>query len=375
MTTPRRLKVIIIGAGFGGLHAARALARAPVDVLLIDRQNHHTFFPLLYQVGAAELEPEAIAYPVRTILRKQRNADFLMASVTGIDLAKREVTTDGGAFAYDHLIVATGSTTSFFGVPGAGEHALPLRSLEHGIRLRGHILRSFERAAASADPEERRRLLTFAIAGGGPMGVEFAGALAELVRGPLRKDYRRLDLREVRLVLIEAGNAVLPTMPPRLQAYTVQRLQQVGLEVKFGATVTRVEPDGVWLKDGTNIPAGTVVWSAGVRGDPATSAWGLPVGRGGRVTVSPTLQVPAHPEVYVVGDLALTEGAAVPMVAPAAVQQGETAAANIARAVAGKPLAPFHYNDRGSVAVIGRNAAAAHLYNRWAFAGFFAWLL
>ena len=367
--------VVIVGAGFGGLWAARALAHGPFNVTLIDRNNYHTFLPLLYQVAAAELEPEEIIYPVRSILRRLPNVGFLMAEVSRVDLEKRVVETNAGPVAYDYLILATGSSTNFFGVPGA-EYAYPLKSLDEAIRLRNHILCCFERAVPLSDPQQRRKLLSFAIVGGGPTGVEFAGALAELLRGPLRKDYSKLGLSDSKVILLEAAESLLGGLPRRLAAYALERLRRMGVEVRLNAAVSRIEADAVHLKDGTVIPAETVVWTAGVRGERSAAAWGLPVDRSGRVPVEPTLQLAGHPEVYAVGDLARFEqdGRLLPMVAPVAMQQATAAARNIRRQSSGQALMPFRFRDPGMMATIGRNAAVAH-YAGLAITGFPAWLV
>ncbi len=367
-------RVVIIGAGFGGLWAARALTQFPVDVLLIDRNNYHTFLPLLYQVAAAEVEPEAIVYPVRSIVRNLRNVRFTMAEVVSLDLGTRALTTPDRVIAYDFLILATGSTSHFFGVTGAADHAFPLKTLEQGIALRNHILRCFEAAIDEPSVDRRRQLLTFAIVGGGPTGVEFAGALAELIRGPLRKDYPSLDLHEVRVVLLEAMDTLLPGLPERLRSYTLRRLRGMGLDVRLASPVSQITRQTISLKDGTVIPTETVVWTAGVQGDPPAENRGLPLARGGRVAVLPTLQVVGHPEVYVVGDLTFVEGKLLPMIAPVAIQQGVAAARNIGRRIAGGLPQPFVYRDRGTMATIGRNAAVAILGNR-EFIGFPAWIL
>jgi NADH dehydrogenase len=368
--------VAIVGAGFGGLWAARSLARYPVEVVLIDRQNYHCFLPLLYQVAAAELEPEEIAYPVRSILRKLPAVRFVLADVRAVDLGRRVLETDGPGIPYDFLILATGSVSHFFGVPGAAEYAFPLKTLEQGVALRTRILRAFERAALEPDAERRRRMLTFTIVGGGPTGVEFAGALTELIRGPLAKDFSTLDLREARVVLLESRDGLLAGLPERLRAYALARLSRMGVEVRLNATVSWITREGVHLKDDMVVPGETVIWTAGVQGDPLAQAWGLPAGRGGRVSVLPTLQLSGHPEVYVIGDLAHVEGGGrpLPMLAPVAVQQGLTAARNIGRQIAGQDPAPFHYRDPGTMVVIGRNAGAVHLRGR-AFTGFIAWVL
>ncbi len=372
-----RPRVVVVGAGFGGLWAAKALAKSPVDVLLIDRNNYHVFFPLLYQVAAAELEPEDIAYPVRSILHRRRNIDFLLADVTAVDMLAHMVKANGRNIPYDYLILATGSTTSYFGVHDAAEHAFPLRTLEQGIALRNHILSCFEKAVHEQDSSRRTNLTTFVIIGGGPTGVEFAGALAELVRGPVKKDYRSLDFQQVRVILLEAYGTLLPSLPHRLGAYAAHRLQKKAVDIQLGSSVTGVTLDAVHVKDGSTIPADTVVWTAGVQGSPDVQQWGLPLARSGRIAVESTLQVPNQPNVYVIGDLAYVEknGHPLPMVAPVAVQQGTTVAKNVIRQTEGKDPQPFKYKDLGAMAVIGRNAAVAHLFNFLTFTGFIAWLI
>lgn len=368
--------MVIIGAGFAGLWAARELADAPVDVHLVDRTNFHTFFPLLYQVAAAELEPEDIAHPVRSILRRARNVRFALAEVRRVELDKRVVDVGGESLPYDYLVVAPGSTSHFFAVPGAEEFAFPLRTLEEAVPLRNHILGCFERADREEDGGRRRELLTFAIVGGGPTGVEFAGALAELIRGSLRRDYPRLDFREVRVVLLEALDGLLRTMTAKLGEYAVRRLQKMGVEVHLLTVVARVTEQGVELRGGGTLPTRTVVWTAGVRGPSLLEAWGLPVDRQGRVKVDATLRVPGREGVYVAGDAAAPQvPGSVPMLATAAIQEGETVARNILRQVRGEEPRPFVYEDLGMLAVIGRNAGVAHLFGRAAFTGFLAWVL
>ena len=376
MAEERRSRVVVIGAGFGGLWAIRALDKAPVDVTLIDRNNYHTFLPLLYQVAAAELSPGDIAYPVRGVLRQSRNVRFVMAAVQTLDLEQRVVKTSGIDVPYDYLILALGSKSMFFGVPGAAEHAYRLKSLDQAANLRTRILDCFERAAHEPDQEVRRRLLTFAIIGGGAMGVEFAGALAELVHGPLKRDYAADDIQNVRILLLEGTDRLLPEFSPRQQRYCLQRLQRMGVEVRLRSLAARVEAEGIHLRDGQQIDAGTVVWTAGVRGQELAEVAGLPTNRRGQVPVEPTLQIPGHPEVYVVGDLAYLESdtGPLPMVAPVATQGGAAAGKNIARQVASQPTLPFRYKDRGRMATIGRNAAVAEVAGM-GFTGLVAWLL
>jgi NADH dehydrogenase len=371
-----RPQIVVLGAGFGGLWAVRGLVGIAADVLLLDRDNFHVFTPLLYQVAAAELEPEEIVYPVRTMLRKARNVRFAMTEVAAIDLDRKRVRTAQREVAYDYLVIGAGSVPNYFGVPGAEEHALPLKSQGQAIRVRNNILCCFERAVTEPNAGSRRRLLTFVVVGGGPTGVEFAGALAELVRGPLSKDYPALNLGEVRIVLLEAAGRLLGALPAPLGDYARYRLEQMGVEVRLETAVGAVGSDGVSLRGGEALPSATVVWTAGVRGEPRVGAWGLPAGRGGQVPVEPTLQLPGHPEVYVVGDLAgLTQDAhPLPMVAPVAIQEGEAAARNIARQIRGQAPEPFRYRDRGTMATIGRNAAVAELAGR-TFTGFPAWIV
>ncbi len=376
MSTRTRPRIVIVGAGFGGLWAARTLARYPVEVMVIDRNNYHTFLPLLYQVAAAELEPEHIVYPVRSILRNMPDAHFCLASVTELDLKSRVVQSTGCAIDYDFLILAMGSASHFFGVPGAAEHAFPLKTLDQGIVLRNHILCCFERASHEPDAQRRQRMLTFVIVGGGPTGVEFAGALAELIHGPLAQDYPTLDVRQARVILLEATDSLLTHLKEQLRQYALTRLRKMGVEVRLGVAAGQITPEAVHLQDGTLIPTETVVWTAGVRGEPLASVWGLPTAHNGQVMVQPTLQLMEHPEVYVIGDLAYVEqaGRPLPMIAPVAIQQGVRAAQNIARQIEGQSPLPFHYQDRGAMATIGRNAAVTQL-GRYAFTGWPAWML
>ncbi len=371
-----RPRIVIIGAGFGGLWAARALAQADVDIYLLDKNNYHTFLPLLYQVAAAEIEPEQVAYPVRSILRGLPRVHFVMGEVTGIDLATQSVITPERRLTYDYLIVATGSREHFFQVPGAAEHTFPIKTIEQSVALRHRILRSFETAAYETDPERRQRLLTFAIVGGGATGVEYAGALRELIDRPLARDFPTLDPGAIRVVLLEAAPRLLSGMPENLGDYARQRLERMGVEVRLNAPVRQVSEAAIILQSGEAIPTSNVVWTAGVQGAHLTTPWALPAGPGGRVPVLPTLQIAAQEPVYVIGDLAYLEqdGQPLPMLAPVAIQQGNHAAANIMAQLAGRPLRPFVYRDKGVMATIGRNAAVAQLAGR-AITGFPAWLI
>lgn len=375
MTTGGRPRVVIVGAGFGGLWTAKALAGAAADVTVVDRGNYHTFFPLLYQVGAAELEPESIAYPVRGVLRGKANIRFMLGAVRSLDLAAHTLDVDGAPLPYDYLVLATGSTTNFFGVPGAADYAFPLRTLPDGVALRNHVLLCFERAATASDAEARRRLLTFVVVGAGPTGVEYAGALQELVTHQQPRDYPQIPERAT-VVVLEAGPKVLAALPDPLGHYAADRLRRMGVDLRTGSQVARVTADSVELGDGTPLATETVVWTAGVRANVPVADWGLPSGPGGRVPVTPELQVPDHPEVYVIGDLAAAQqdGRPLPMLAAVACQMGDWTARNLRRQLAGQPALPFHYHDRGTLAVIGRNAAVAHLAGR-NITGFPAWVV
>lgn len=368
------LNVIIIGAGFAGLWAARELSGAAVDVTVIDRNNYHTFLPLLYQIGAAEIEPEQIAYPVRSILRKRKCIRFVRSEVHGIDIDANCVKITGGTISYDYLIIAAGSVTNYFGIPGAEEFAFPLKTLDDGIILRNHILSCFETAVHEKDIYARRKLLTFSIIGGGPTGVEFAGALSELIRGALRRDYHALDFSEVRVLLLDAGSKLLPSFPEVLGDYTKRRLTAMGIEVMLNSQSQGIERSGIRLKSGAAIPSATVVWTAGVRGAAMLHDERIAKTDAGRIIVTDTLQVPGHPRVYVAGDLAVIDGNPLPMTAPVALQEGATAARNILRDIAGLSPAQLVYRDRGAMVTIGRNSAVA-IIRRWKFKGFVAWAM
>ena len=371
-----RPRTVIVGAGFAGLWAAKELARSPVDVLLVDRNNYHLFLPLLYQVGAAELEAEDIACPVRSVLRGLPNVEFVLSEVRRIDPDAREVETDGGKIPFDYLVLATGSTSHFFGIPGASEHSFPLKTLGESVALRNRVLQSFERAAREPDPGRRRAALTFVIVGGGATGVEFSGALVELIHGPLRKDFPFLDFREARVVVIEGKDGLLPGMPETLRRYALKKLARKGIDVRLGTTVRGVTENGVRLDDGTSIPSETTVWTAGVRGETFGGSERVALSPDRRVKVTPSLELPGYPGIYAAGDLAFFEeaGRPLPMMAPVAIQMGAAAAGNIARQIAGKAPLPFRYRDPGSMVILGRNAAVAHHRGR-EYTGFPAWLV
>ena len=357
-----RPRVIIIGAGFGGLSAARSLANQPLDVLVIDRNNYHGFWPLLYQVATAGLEPDSIAYPVRAILRNYDNISFQMAEVERVDLEQRLVLTGQEAIPYDYLIISAGSANDYFGNDTLATQTYGLKDVDDAQRLRNHVLSAFEYAVATDDSARRAALMTLVIIGGGPTGVELSGAFVELVRHVLRRDYPMLDVSQARVVLVEASSHVLSVFPENLQQDALRRLQNMGVEVKLNSVVATVDGQYVHFKDGSTIEASTVVWAAGVRAASLADKLGVTQARAARVPVEPTLNLRDHPEVFVIGDMAYLEGygekkAAYPMVAPVAIQQGKRAAQNMLARMRGKPQQPFAYFDKGNMATIGRRAA------------------
>ena len=368
-----RRHVVVLGAGTGGLWTARRLAKENVDVTLVDRQNYYTFFPLLYQVGAAELGADNIVQPLRRFFQKHPNVRIVQAEVEKIDLNKKRVTTSHHSIPYDYLVIGLGSKPNFYGIHGVQEYALTLKSLEQAIALRNHILTAFARASSEPAVEEQRKWLTFVIVGGGPTGVEYAGALMELIRGSLVKDYPSLDVDQVRVLLLEAGGHLLDNLPRSLGDYAVARLRKMGVEVQLNAQLVQLTRDEAILKDGTHIAARSVIWTAGLQGNLPGNQWGLTTTRRNQIEVLPTLQLPNHPEVYVVGDLAAIQqdGRPLPMVVQVGIQTGVMAAHNIVGQLAGQAPLPFRYKDLGTLGVIGRNAAVAYLWNR-SFTGFLA---
>ena len=374
MAQPRP-QVVIVGAGFGGLEAAKALRRAPVDITVLDRQNHHCFQPLLYQVATAALSPAEVAWPIRHILRGQRNATVLMAEVTGVDPAARRVLTASGALAFDYLILATGSTHSYFGHDEWAPVAPGLKRIEDALLIRRELLIAFEQAELAKDDAERRRLLTFVIVGGGPTGVELAGAVAEIARHTLVKDFRRIDPSTACIILIEAGPRILPAMPEDLSDYAKRALMRMGVEVRTSTRVTKCDPGGVDLEQG-RIDSRTIVWAAGVVASPAAAWLNVAHDRAGRVMVEKDLSAPGHPAIFVVGDTAAVEdekGGPVPGIAPAAKQMGRYAGALIAARLAGQSSPPFRYRHMGDLATIGRRAAVVN-FRGFKLKGLVAWL-
>ncbi len=370
-------RIVIVGAGFGGLAVARGLARLDAEITLIDRQNHHLFQPLLYQVATAGLSPADIAWPVRHLLRRQRNTRVLMGEVTAVEPARRVVMLDDAPIAYDWLVLATGATHGYFGRDEWAEHAPGLKSLDDATAIRRRLLLAFERAEMASNPAVAARLLTVVIVGGGPTGVELAGAVAELARRALARDFREIDPRKTRVLLIEAGSRLLANFPEELSLYTAAALQRLGVEVKLGQAVTHCEARGVRVGD-EFIEAGTLVWAAGVRASPAARWLGVEADRAGRVAVGPDLLVPGHDNIYVIGDTAAArnpDGAPLPGIAPVAQQQGAYVARAIAARISGRVSpTPFAYRDRGLLATIGRKAAVIS-YQRVRLSGWLAWWL
>jgi NADH dehydrogenase len=369
--------VVIVGGGFGGLAAARALRRAPVSVTLVDRRNHHVFQPLLYQVATAALSPADISGPIRGILRRQRATEVLMAEVVGFDLPRRQVVfADRDRMAYDYLVVATGATHAYFGHPEWGALAPGLKTIEDATEIRRRFLLAFEAAEQEEDPEERRALLTFVVVGAGPTGVEMAGAFAEIARHSMVRDFRRIDPAMARVILLEGGPRVLAAYDEPLSAYARRALERVGVEVRTGSIVTGIDPEFVSVGE-ERIRTRNVVWAAGVTASPLGGALGVETDRVGRVMVQPDLSVPAHPEVFVVGDLMnlqAPDGRPYPGVAQVAIQGGAQAARNIARTIHGEPRRPYRYRDKGSMATIGRRAAVLQMGARVRMKGWPAWM-
>ncbi|MBZ5509324.1 MAG: NAD(P)/FAD-dependent oxidoreductase [Acidobacteriia bacterium] len=370
-----RPRVVVIGAGFAGINAAKSLAGAPMDVAVVDRKNHHTFQPLLYQVALAVLSPAEIASPVRTVLRRAPNVEVVLGEVVGFDLEKRLVRLDGLDLPYDYLIVAAGATHAYFGHPEWEEFAPGLKTLEDATEIRRRILLAFETAEREVIANRPQPPLNFVVVGAGPTGVELAGAISDIAGRHLTKEFRKIDPRHSRIILLEGGPRVLPTYPEDLSASAERQLREMGVEVRTSAMVTNIEP-GVVSVGKEKIPASVILWGAGVSASPLGRMLGVPTDRAGRVIVERDLTVPGHAEVFVVGDLASAKrrnGQPVPGVAPAAIQMGKFAARQIKRVLAGKPREEFEYLDKGSLATIGRSRAVAD-FGKFHISGLFAWL-
>lgn len=374
----RRPRVVVLGGGFGGLSVARALRKAAVDVLLVDRTNHHLFQPLLYQVAMSGLSPAEIAWPIRSILRTQANAEVVLSDATAVDLAARTVTlVDDGerAVSFDYLVMATGAQTTYYGHADWERVTLDLKSLDDAVEVRRRVLLAFEEAERSTDPDERRKLLTFVVIGGGPTGVELAGALAELARFVLAADFRNINARAARVTLIEASDRVLGTFAPTLSDKALSQLKDLGVDVVLNTKVTGIDAGGVDVGD-TRIDSATVIWAAGVGATPITKTLGVELDRAGRVVVEPDCSVPGHRNVFAIGDTALflhQDGKPLPGVSPVAMQQGRFVARAIAADLAGRQRGTFHYVDKGSMATIGRSRAIAEM-RQLKLSGFPAWV-
>lgn len=369
-----RPHVVVIGGGFGGLEAAQELARAPVDVTLLDRRNHHLFQPLLYQVATAALNPSDIAYPIRAVMRKHANVRVVLGDAREIRPGERRVILDDGVLDYDYLVLATGATHSYFGHDEWAEHAPGLKSIEDALDIRHRVYVAYEAAERASDPAIVAEYLTFVVVGAGPTGVELAGALAEIGHQTLAGDFRSIDPTAVRVVLVEGRDRVLPPYPERLSAHAQRQLERRGVEVLTDTFVTDIDDRGVTIGD-QRIGARTVLWAAGVQASPLAQSLGAPLDDAGRVRVNQDLSVPGHPEVFVVGDLAHVtfEGGQVPGVAQGAIQGGAHAAMNIVRLIEGHDTLVFRYHDKGSMATIGRNSAVVHA-GHLQLTGFPAWI-
>ena len=367
--------VVILGGGFGGLYAARALQHASLRVTLIDRRNHHLFQPLLYQVATATLNPSNVAAPLRMILRRQKNTTVILAEATSIDRTKKKVILNDGEVSYDYLIMATGATPSYFSHDEWAKHAPGLKSIEDALEIRKRIFLAFEKAEREHDLVWQQEWLTFVVIGGGPTGVELAGALAEISRHTLIKDFRNINPAQARILLIEAASEILPTFPDKLARQAAKALRRLGVEIRANCRVTKMDENGLWIGS-EYVCARTMFWAAGVRASPIAQSLQVPLDRIGRVLVQQDLTIPGHTEVFVIGDLAAfqQDGQTVPGLAPVAMQQGCRAAENILRALDGKPTKNFRYADKGLLTTIGRGSAVAS-FGRLQLNGFVAWIL
>jgi NADH dehydrogenase len=374
-------RVLIVGGGFAGLAAARALAKAPVAVTILDRRNHHVFQPLLYQVATASLSPADISAPIRSVVRDQQNCEVVLAPVASVDVVNRRLILTEGEIGYDYLVLAAGATHAYFGHDDWAPIAPGLKTIEDATELRRRILLAFESAEYEGSPEARRAVLTFGIVGAGATGVELAGAIKEIAGATLPKDYRHIDTRTTRVIVFEGGPRVLAPFPPELSARAQRDLERMGVEIRLNSTVTNVTPEGIFIGE-EFIPVRNVFWAAGVKANPLGQSLGVPLDRAGRVIVGPDLSIPGHPEVFVTGDMAAATsadtGKPVPGVAQGGLQMGKHAGETIAREVLGRSTPAdrkaFVYHDKGTMAVIGKAKAVAEI-GRFKFGGFFAWLV
>ncbi|MEM1254007.1 MAG: NAD(P)/FAD-dependent oxidoreductase [Cyanobacteria bacterium P01_H01_bin.21] len=368
-------RVVVVGAGFGGMQTAQSLAKSGADVLLIDRNNYNTFVPLLYQVAAAQIEPESIAYPLRTVLRRTNRTQFMLANVQRVDFDHQLIETDNAVVPYDYLVLATGSQTQFMGVPGATDYAFALRTLDQAVTLRNHILQRFEQAIREPDPIRRKQLLSFVIVGGGPTGVEMAGTLIELKKS-LRHDYPGLNWQDMQVVLVQSGDNLLVNLPAKLGRYTARKLHRLGVKLYFNVRVSRVTDSRVELSDGCTLSAGTVVWAAGLEAATPEMAVEPQTARKRKLTVRSTLQLTDHDTVYAIGDVAYGESNGKPLtgVAPEALQQGVAVARNIRRQLLGKSPKPFSYLNKGRLAIIGGYGGVGKI-GPMLLTGFLPWLM
>jgi NADH:ubiquinone reductase (H+-translocating) len=375
----QRPRVVIVGAGFGGITLAQELADAPVDLVVVDRRNHHLFQPLVYQVATASLEPSDVAYPVRGLLAKMPNATFRLGEAVGVDWDERLLLTDEGEpIAFDHLVLAAGAETATFGIPGVDEHAFGLKSLADGLRLRDHLLREVERAEGRREAIDEDGSLSVTICGAGPTGVELAGATAELFNHVLARDFPELDIGRARVVLAEMDETVLPGYPEDQQRYAAEELRARGVELRLGQPVTEIRDRELELEDGSTIRSGTIVWTAGVQANPLAGVLDLDQGPGGRVVVEDNLSVAGQPGVWAIGDIAAVEREPHPQLAPVAIQGAKHVADEIRRHEQQQPPRPFRYRDKGTMATIGRRAAVANLpfgIKLRGTAGWVAWLM
>jgi NADH:quinone reductase (non-electrogenic) len=377
MNTTTLPHVVIVGAGFGGMEVARRLAKSPVTITLIDKHNYHLFQPLMYQVAIAGLVPSQIAYPLRTIFRKQKNLTFRMGEVTTIDFDSHYIKMDGSVIAYDYLVLAVGGQTNFFGNQSVEQNGFQLKSIESAITLRNHLLNIFEQADREVDADIRKAMLTFVVVGGGPTGVETAGALAELIIHVMAKDYPHMDLKDVRVILLEAGQSVMATYPDELRKSTSKLLKSKKVEILVNAKLVDYNSRRVTLEDGGQIDTHTLIWTAGVKAAGMLDSLGVEQAGSGRVRVADSLQIKDHAEVFVIGDAAYLQngnGQPLPMLSTVAIQQGKVTAQNIQKILRGQKPEPFHYKDPGLLATIGRNAAVARIWGL-SFSGFIAWLI